>query len=117
MTLQAPNGVCLWCGREFVPRLDGGKRQRVCRPLCRRRLDAAGRRWVAEAIATGVLTVHELKTGVAGTRALVSAATSSVPVGEVISHRLAPIAPRADSYRGQRDLEQLMAQAIAVRRR
>jgi hypothetical protein len=48
-----PNGhVCLWCGNGFTPRRDGGKRQVFCCPACRRAFDAAGRRWVAEAIAS-----------------------------------------------------------------
>ena len=33
----------------------GGKEQRFCRPVCRRAYDAAGRRFVAEAIACGLL--------------------------------------------------------------
>ena len=47
--------ICIWCGRMFTPRRDGGKRQVFCRPTCRRGFDADGRRWVSDAIASGVL--------------------------------------------------------------
>jgi hypothetical protein len=115
-----PNGlVCLWCGRAFTPRRDGGKRQVFCDPVCRRDLDASGRRWVAQAIATGVLTVQELKNGPTPTRALLSAAVSPAPEGgEAPLQHPAPVEHRAESsYTRQQNLERLMAQAIAMRRR
>jgi len=52
---------CLWCGRAFTPRATGRKAQRFCRPACRRAFDAAGRRWVAGAIAAGALTIPDLR--------------------------------------------------------
>jgi hypothetical protein len=64
---------CLWCGHAFTPRATGGKAQRFCRPGCRRAFDAAGRRWVAEAIDGGMLTVDALRSGAAATRALAGA--------------------------------------------
>jgi hypothetical protein len=98
---------------RFTPRSDGGKRQLFCRAVCRRGFDAAGRRWVAEAIATGVLTVDALKNADA-TRALVPATTLTAPPPE----HPAPVASRADSpYARQQNLERLMAEAIATRRR
>src|SRR6516225_2765971 len=102
-------GVCLWCGRGFSPRRNGGKPQAFCRPACRREFDTAGRRWMAEAIASRRLTVEALRNGLVTTRALVSAAPSTVPVGQ----RLAPIALYADSpYTVQQHLEAAMARAI-----
>jgi hypothetical protein len=75
--MSKPNGeVCLWCGKGFTPRHDGGKRQVFCRPVCRRAFDAAGRRWVAEAIATGTLSLDALRDGPAATRALLPGAIS-----------------------------------------
>jgi hypothetical protein len=62
--------ACFWCGKNFKPRANGGKTQRFCRPLCRRVFDAAGRRWVAEAIAAGTLTIGMLRNDSATTRAL-----------------------------------------------
>jgi hypothetical protein len=61
---------CAWCGRAFLPGATGAKRQTFCRLACRRAFDAAGRRWVAEAIASGVLTVEALRSGPGATRAL-----------------------------------------------
>jgi hypothetical protein len=110
--------VCLWCGKGFAPRRDGGKRQLFCRPACRRSFDRAGRRWVAEAIATGVLTVDALTTGPAATRALVLAAIFHTPAGEVPSEHLTPVTSRAaHHYTRQQELERRMARAIAMRRR
>src|SRR5690242_9255101 len=61
--ILADDRVCLWCNDSFEPRRSGGKQQAFCRPACRRAFDVAGRRWVAEAIAAGVLTVDALKSG------------------------------------------------------
>ncbi len=36
-------GDCLWCGRSFEARTDGGRAQRFCRPACRRAVDAPDR--------------------------------------------------------------------------
>jgi hypothetical protein len=63
-------GACPWCGSDFEPRRDGGKAQRFCREACRRAFDAAGRRWVAGAIAAGTVTIADLRDGSAATRAL-----------------------------------------------
>jgi hypothetical protein len=73
---------CAWCGRPFIPRATGGKRQVFCRPACRRGFDAAGRRWVAEAIATGTLTLDALRNGAATTRAFLPGAISPAPISE-----------------------------------
>lgn len=61
---------CMWCGSRFAPRSSGGHRQRYCSPTCRRALDTARRRYIAEALASGALTIDGLKTGPATTRAL-----------------------------------------------
>jgi hypothetical protein len=61
---------CPWCGSRFALRHDGGKPQLFCRAGCRRALDAAGRRWIATALAAGVLALDDLKGGPAATRAL-----------------------------------------------
>lgn len=89
-----------------------------CRSACRRDFDAAGRRWVAQAITVGVLTVQELKNGPAAMRALVLDATRRASVCVAPSPDVAPVAPVG--YRGyttQEGLERLMSQAIAARRR
>ena len=77
LTKHPENGrVCLWCSNSFEPRRSGGKQQMFCLPACRREFDVAARRWVAAAIATGVLTVDVLRNGRAPTRALVVATPS-----------------------------------------
>ena len=75
--------------KGFVRRRDGGKRQLFCHSVCRRDFDAAGRRWVAEAIATGVLTVDALKNGAVATRALAPASISPAPKIEARPQRTA----------------------------
>ena len=79
---EANSQLCFWCGKGFMPRRDGGKRQVFCREACRRSFEAAGRRWVAEAIATGTLSVDALRNGTAATRALLPGAISSAPISE-----------------------------------
>jgi hypothetical protein len=66
-------GACPWCGSNFEPRRDGGKVQRFCRPACRRAFDAAARRWVADALAAGTVTIADVRDGSATTRALARA--------------------------------------------
>jgi hypothetical protein len=73
---------CVWCSHAFIPRATGGKRQVFCRPACRRGFDAAGRRWVAEAIASGTLTLDALRNGAAATRALLPMAISPAAIPE-----------------------------------
>ena len=109
---------CQWCERPFGARQTGGRAQRFCQPTCRRAFHFAVRTWALDAIANGTLTVAEIRNGPATTRALVPAANSLAPVGEVLPQRLAPAASRPDSrYTSQQDLERLMAEAIAMRRR
>jgi hypothetical protein len=80
---------CQWCGKSFKPRSEGGKAQRFCRPACRRALDAAGRRWIAAALASGSLTIASLKGGAPATRALLPGAAA-----EELRQRSSTMAPR-----------------------
>jgi len=117
MTREVPT-LCAWCGRPFQERQTGGRAQRFCLPSCRRAFHTAVRAWAVDAIADGTLTVAEVRNGAPATRALVTAAPTGVPGGEVASQRLTPAGPCADGdHTGQRDLERLMARAIAMRRR
>src|SRR6516225_1646904 len=83
--------TCLWCSRTFTPRRDGGKAQRFCRETCRRSFDAAGRRWIAGAIATGMLTVDTLRNGPAATRALLPGDILPLPIHP--AEKPTPVAP------------------------
>ena len=69
---------CSWCTRLFRPRR-GGHAQRFCRPACRRAFHAAGRTWVLDAIASGALTLADIRSGSAATRALLPAAEATLP--------------------------------------
>lgn len=73
--------TCRWCGRAFAPR-GSGKAQHFCRPACRRALDAAGRRYVAEALGSGVLTIADLESGPAATCALAEEGKEPSPHAE-----------------------------------
>jgi hypothetical protein len=76
LTGKGSEAACAWCERAFTPRTTGGHAQRFCGAPCRRAFDAAGRRFIAEAIADGSLTVESLRNGQTGTRALLPAADS-----------------------------------------
>jgi hypothetical protein len=75
-------GACLWCDNSFEQRTDGGKAQRFYRPACRRAFETASRRFVAEAIVRGMLTVDALRNASVGTPALLPATMSPAPVPE-----------------------------------
>jgi hypothetical protein len=89
---RTAGSTCGWCSKAFAPRRDGGKPQLFCRPACRRAFDAGGRRWVADAIAGGVLTLDALRNGFATTRALLPVAISPASIDDA-ALQLAPVAP------------------------
>jgi hypothetical protein len=76
---------CSWCTRLFRPRR-GGHAQRYCRPSCRRAFHGAARAWVLNAIASGALTLADIGSGSAATRALLSVSRNS-PAGNQTPHR------------------------------
>jgi hypothetical protein len=109
---------CCWCDGRFLARQTGGRAQRFCQPSCRRAFHSAARNWALDAIAIGTLTVPEIRSGAAATRALVRLAASSAPIDDAARRSPTPVAPRAESrYTPQETLERAMAQAIAMRRR
>jgi hypothetical protein len=67
-----------WCTRLFRPRR-GGHVQRNCRPWCRRAFHGAARASVLDAIASGALTLAEIRSGLPTTRALLSEAEGTLP--------------------------------------
>ena len=62
------NCACLWCGRPFEPRSNGGKRQRFCAEPCRRAFAKAALAWTVEAVASGALVREELWSASPATR-------------------------------------------------
>jgi hypothetical protein len=103
--------ACAWCERAFTPRASGGHAQRFCRSACRRAFDAAGRRWVADAISGGMLTVELLRGTASGTRALLPGVISPVPVSE---RRKPASAPEAPAERLDEDADLLLYALLAV---
>ena len=61
---------CLWCGRSYEARKDGGKRQRFCSPAHRRAFYHAAGLWMAAAIETGLVSRALLRKGLASNAAL-----------------------------------------------
>jgi len=104
--------------RLFRGRQTGGRAQRFCQPVCRRAFHAAARTWALDAIAAGILTVTDVRTGPVATRTLALFASAAMPIDEMVSRCHAPTEPRAAPCETpQQRLERAMAQAIAVRRR
>jgi len=76
-TVSAP-GRCLWCGQPFEPRHTGGSPRVFCTSGCRTAFHSAARRWAEQAVAAGLLTVAELRSGD-------PAACTLLPGGETLS--------------------------------
>ena len=73
------------------------------------------RRWGERAVAAGIVTISDIRSGDPAACTLLPGATSPGPIDEVPSRHSAPIADRR--YTRQEDFERLMAEAIAMRRR
>ena len=52
---------CLWCGRDFTPRVTGGSAQKFCCTGHRQEFWIAARRWTMRAIDAGLLSIDCLK--------------------------------------------------------
>jgi hypothetical protein len=79
-TASATNS-CLWCGRGFQPRRGGSPRV-FCAPACRAAFHTAARRWAEQAVASGMLTIAELRTGDPAACTLRTTAFSPAPISE-----------------------------------
>jgi hypothetical protein len=101
-----------WCGRPFTPRTTGGRAQRYCALRCRRAYDAAGRRFVAAAIADGTLTPAALKKAYAATRALMLDAVSPAPISE--PRKPASVAPAEGQDETAVLLDELLAALLKL---
>lgn len=59
-----PSSTCPWCGDSFrPPKVVHGKPQKFCSSWCRAGFWKAARRWVANAVACGLLTTDAIKAG------------------------------------------------------
>lgn len=52
---------CPWCGEPFEPVKRGAHEKRFCRIECKRAFEQAARRYAYRAIATGMLTVEQMR--------------------------------------------------------
>ena len=109
--------ICLWCAAPVTLRR-GGSPKKFCSARCRHEFHSCARRWAEAAVAVGALSIGTLKKGDFAACTLLPEATSPAPLGEAAPQYSSPAAPRAESrYTRQQHLEQLMARAIASRRR
>jgi hypothetical protein len=108
---------CSWCGQDLQPRR-GGSPQRFCSAEHRSLFWSALRRWGERAVAAGILTIADIRNGDPAACTLLLAAGSPGAVDEAHGSQSTVTAPRVDSrHTTQQNLERLMAQAIAMRRR
>jgi hypothetical protein len=77
--------TCRWCEKPFRPRR-GGSQQRFCGSKCRATFWSALRDWAERALAAGVLTVAEVRSGNPAACTLLGAAVSSPPVSPPPRH-------------------------------
>jgi hypothetical protein len=70
--------VCQWCERPFRARR-GGSPQRFCGGKCRSAFWTALRHWGERAVAAGILTINDIKSGNPTARTVLARATSSAP--------------------------------------
>jgi len=87
-----PSGICLWCQRPF-PARRGGSPKRFCSAAHRTAFWSALRRWGEKAVATGMLTMGDIRNGDPAACTLLSGGSSH---GQVSEPRLpAAVAPAA----------------------
>jgi hypothetical protein len=53
--------ACVWCGKDFCKRTNGGKEQMFCVQACREEWHRAKRDYLEDKLASGVITVEEIK--------------------------------------------------------
>ena len=54
---------CLWCNGQFAAKTVGANAKKFCRPSCKDQFHRAARLWAELAIATGRLSVADLRAG------------------------------------------------------
>jgi hypothetical protein len=74
--------TCPWCEKPFRPRRGGGSHQTFCSPRHRMAFHSAARRWAERALASGDLTIGELRKG--------DTAACTLPRGAAKSSLLCP---------------------------
>jgi len=79
--MSVPASLCLWCGRPF-PARHGGSPKRFCSAAHRTAFWSALRRWGEKAVAIGMLTIADIKTGDPAACTLRRSAISAGPISE-----------------------------------
>jgi hypothetical protein len=109
--------ICLWCAAPVALRR-GGSPRKFCCARCRHEFHSCARRWAEAAVAAGALSVDVLKNGDPAACTLLQGTISLTLESQSPEQFPTPVVHRAESsYTQQQDLERLMAQAIAARRR
>jgi hypothetical protein len=109
--------ICLWCAAPVTLRR-GGSPKKFCSDRCRHEFHSCARRWAEAAVAAGTLNIDVLKNSDIEACTLLPRATTPGAADGAHERRSAPVARSADSpHARQRVFEQLMAQAVAMRRR
>ena len=116
MTAQTDNRACMWCKRPFTARR-GGSPKRFCSPAHRIAFWSALRRWGERAVAAGILTVDDIRSGDPAACTLLVEAISLKLVGRHSERPSVPVAPPERLYTRQEEFERLLARTIAARRR
>ena len=70
---------CRWCGRACRLRRGGSPRV-FCGPACRTAYHTAARRWAERAVASGVLTITDIRKGRLAACTLLTGAVSPAPI-------------------------------------
>ena len=86
--------ACIWCGRPF-PTRRGGSPKRFCSAIHRTAFWSALRRWGERAVASGILTVADVRNGAAVTCTLPPRGIS--PAAISLAQKAAPVPPAASS--------------------
>jgi hypothetical protein len=82
MLTTEPSPSCPWCGKPFAPRRSGGSRQTFCGADCRHRFHRAARQWAESAVAAGILTIADLRSGPGEACTLAGEGKAPAPVAE-----------------------------------
>ena len=90
--VNATSTACIWCGRPFRTRR-GGSPKRFCSATHRAAFWSALRRWGERAVASGILTVADVRNGAAVTCTLPPGGISPAAISR--DQKAAPVPPAA----------------------
>jgi len=100
---------CLWCGKPFTSRRGGGSRQTFCCARHRVAFHGAARRWAERAVASGRLSIPELRNGDPAACTLLSGRISGAEVLQPPDDPLAPLVDLLGDIFDRLSVDQLAA--------